>query len=160
LPRARRTLWAQKAAATTGSATEAGPPPSWPGLGARSHPAKARHLRRPPHPATRGSPVPRAGLGPRRSGVLTPSHSRLPARDCGASGVWGQSPHDPQQSPGSPAEPEWQPSATVYQRCVAMQAIAALTASWGERVFELAPHLDTPLGETAAKLRAARLSRP
>ena len=31
-----------------------------------------------------------------------------------------------------------------------MQAIAALTASWGERVCELAPHLDTPLGEMAA----------
>ena len=61
---------------------------------------------------------------------------------------------------GSPAEPEWQRSATVYQRCVAMKAIAALTASWGERVFELAPHLDTPLGEMAAKLRAARFSRP
>ena len=48
---------------------------------------------------------------------------------------------------GSPAELEWQPSATVHQRCVAMQAIAALTASWGERVGELAPHLTTPLGE-------------
>jgi hypothetical protein len=75
-------------------------------------------------------------------------------------GVWGQRPHDPQQWAGSPAEPEWQPSATLHQRCVAMQAIAALTASWGERVFELAPHLDTPLGERATELRAARLSRP
>src|SRR5712691_5761610 len=59
-------------------------------------------------------------------------------------GVWGQSPHDPQQWAGSPAEPEWQPSATPHQRCVAMQVIAALTASWGERVFELAPHLTLP----------------
>ena len=75
-------------------------------------------------------------------------------------GVWGQRPHDPQQWAGSPAEPEWQPSATPHQRCVAMQAIAALTALWGERVFELAPHLETSLGEMAAKLRAARLSRP
>ena len=40
-----------------------------------------------------------------------------------------------------------------------MQAIAALTASWGERVFELALHRETPLGKMAAKLRAARLSR-
>jgi len=63
------------------------------------------------------------------------------------------------QGPGSPAEPEWQPSATSHQRCVDMQAIAALTASWGERVFELALHLATPLGEMATELRAARLSR-
>jgi len=61
---------------------------------------------------------------------------------------------------GSPAEPAWQPSATPHQRCVAMPAIAALTASWGERVFELAPHLETPLGEMATELRAARFSRP
>jgi hypothetical protein len=44
-------------------------------------------------------------------------------------------------------------------RCVDMQAIAALTAVWGERIGELAPHLKTPLGEMAAKLRAARLLR-
>lgn len=61
---------------------------------------------------------------------------------------------------GSPA---WRTAGLATQhplRCADMQAIAALTASWGERVFELAPHLDTPLGEMATELRAARLSRP
>jgi len=104
--------------------------------GANHAPVLDRRRRQPP-----GDPCP-----PGREGPPAP-------------GVWGQRPHDPQPWAGSPAEPEWQPSATLHQRCVDMQAIAALTASWGERVFELAPHLTTSLGEMAAKLRAARLSR-
>ena len=58
---------------------------------------------------------------------------------------------------GSPA---WRPVglATLHPlRCADMQAIAALTAAWGERVCELAPHLTTSLGEMAAKLSVASL---
>jgi hypothetical protein len=98
--------WARlaAAAATSGSATGAWPPPSWPGLGARSHLAEARQLRRPPHPATRGSSAPRACLGPRAHGVLwAGSCRRVPwwvslfprgsAREgCARSGVQGVDP--------------------------------------------------------------------
>jgi len=79
-------------------------------------------------------------------------------------GVWGQSPHDPQQWPGSPAEAERHASATLSQRCRDTQPIAALTASWGERVFELAPHLFAPWGAdgggTGASAVRARVSPP
>jgi hypothetical protein len=77
--------------------------------------------------------------------------------------VRGRAPNSLQQWAGSPAEPE------LAARLAALavptgradtQAIAALTAAWGERVFELAPHLATPLGEMATELRTARLSRP
>ena len=118
--------WRLTPPAQLGRATERAAGPGWPppprrdqrerhrrragplvtGFGARSHPANARHLRQPPHPATRGSPVQRAWLGPRRSGVLPPPHPRRPARDCGARGCEGQSPSLSSAMAGNPAEPE------------------------------------------------------
>jgi len=81
--------------------------------------------------------VQRACLGPRRSGVLLPSHPRRPARDCGARGFGGSAPMIPSHG---------------------------LPASWGERVFELAPHLLAPWGAdgggTGASAVRARVSPP
>ena len=115
--------------------------PWWPGLGARSHPANARHLRLPPHRATRGSPAPRACLGPRRRGVLLPPHFRLPARDGGARGVWGAEPHrrvlkhmnyDSQDQHGLPVKWCCETITTIFRRalCWSKAMIPAVLSSY------------------------------
>ena len=61
--------------------------------------------------------------------------------------------------PGSPAKVAWQPSATVYQRCAAMQPPAALTGSTAatERARATpASHSAPPVGWHASTRRVAR----
>ena len=130
---------------------------------ARSHSANARHRRQPPHPATRGSPVQRACLGPRRSGVLPPPHPRRPARDCGARGFGGSAPMIPSHG--------WQPGragAGSSASCLGFsagradtQAIAAVTAHTSSTVRARATARE-PLGDAgglAARLAAGAARR-